>query len=240
MSLFRTSSVAAFISTAILVATVSTASAVIVSVDAQSGPWSQAANSPAFNYGNGDNLAPTSVPVIPGTTVTITYDSGLTSSFAGVPASVGVDGIGYSNLIFGSGVGRTGIGSSGNPFPSFFIDPLNIGPAIYLNGLIGTFADGAGVIVGTPFSIGNGPLSKLVPLGAAQLLLGINDDIFTAQSDVDGTLVPDNTGSLNISVVVSDTNAVPLPAALPLFAGGIGLIGLLARRKKHRHAAQLP
>src|SRR5215510_3348230 len=108
MSLFRTSSVAAFISTAIVVATVTTASAVIVGVDAQSGPWSQAAN-PTFNYGTGDNLAPTSVPVIPGTTVTISYVSGLTSSFAGVIPTVDADG--YTFAIFGSGLGFTGIGS---------------------------------------------------------------------------------------------------------------------------------
>ena len=157
MSLSRTA-IVSFISAAILVALASAASAVIVAVDGQSGPWSQTAN-PGFNYGTGDNLAPTSVPVIPGTTVTISYDSGFTSSFAGVNPTVDADG--YVGGIFGSGVGRTGLGSSGMPFPSFFIDPTNTGPDINLNGLIGTFADGAGVIVGAPFSVGNGPLSRI-------------------------------------------------------------------------------
>ena len=36
-----------------------------------------------------------------------------------------------------------------------------------------------------------------------------------------------------------DIASTPLPAALPLFAGGLGLIGLLARRRKQRHAAAL-
>jgi hypothetical protein len=147
-----------------------------------------------------------------------------------------VDANGYVGGIFGSGVGRTGIGSSGQPFPSFFIDPTNTGPDINLNGLIGTFADGAGVIVGTPFSVGNGPLSRLVPLGATQLLLGINDDIFTALFVVNDELVPDNTGSLNISVVAG-TNAVPLPAALSLFASGAGVLGFFGWRKKRKAAA---
>ena len=39
---------------------------------------------------------------------------------------------------------------------------------------------------------------------------------------------------------VTASSATPVPAALPLFAGGLGLIGLLARRRKQRYAAQLP
>jgi hypothetical protein len=31
----------------------------------------------------------------------------------------------------------------------------------------------------------------------------------------------------------------PIPAALPLFAGGLGVLGLLARRRKHKNAAAL-
>ncbi len=41
----------------------------------------------------------------------------------------------------------------------------------------------------------------------------------------------------NLSFTVTSTQ---LPAALPLFAGGLGVIGLLARRRKQRHAAALP
>ena len=41
-------------------------------------------------------------------------------------------------------------------------------------------------------------------------------------------------GRADISVTAAD--ATPLPAALPLFAGGLGMIGLLARRRKHKLA----
>ena len=37
---------------------------------------------------------------------------------------------------------------------------------------------------------------------------------------------------------VEEATTVPLPAALPLFAGGLGLMGLLARRKKRKAAAE--
>ena len=38
-------------------------------------------------------------------------------------------------------------------------------------------------------------------------------------------------------ITAFDGSATPLPAALPLFAGGLGLMGFLARRKKRNVAA---
>jgi hypothetical protein len=40
-----------------------------------------------------------------------------------------------------------------------------------------------------------------------------------------------------IATVVAETSATPLPAALPLFAGGAVVIGLLARRRKQKQVA---
>jgi hypothetical protein len=34
------------------------------------------------------------------------------------------------------------------------------------------------------------------------------------------------------SYLVKDTNVVPIPAALPLFAGGLGAMGFMARRRR--------
>jgi hypothetical protein len=79
--------------------------------------------------------------------------------------------------------------------------------------LAGTFADGTGQIVGTPFNIGD--LGELtVPAGATQLQLGVNDTKFS-----------DNTGSWQIQV----SEQVPEPASFCLLA--LGSISLLGRRR---------
>jgi hypothetical protein len=56
-----------------------------------------------------------------------------------------------------------------------------------------------------------------------------NGDGFFFAADVLGT--GGNTGTVGANVALSTT---PLPAALPLFAGGLGLLGLFSRRRKQK------
>ena len=35
-------------------------------------------------------------------------------------------------------------------------------------------------------------------------------------------------------------SATPIPGAIPLFAGGLGLMGLFSRRRKRKHGAAIP
>jgi len=53
---------------------------------------------------------------------------------------------------------------------------------------------------------------------------------------VGGTI--DSNHGLDSVIGVADVTATPLPAALPLFAGGLGALGLLGWRRK-RNAAKL-
>jgi hypothetical protein len=43
--------------------------------------------------------------------------------------------------------------------------------------------------------------------------------------------------SVTAGSLIPDVAATPLPAALPLFAGGLGMVGFLARRKKRKALA---
>jgi hypothetical protein len=47
------------------------------------------------------------------------------------------------------------------------------------------------------------------------------------------------TVDLQTVITYTGVSATPLPAALPLFAGGLGVIGLLARRRKRKGAAYI-
>jgi hypothetical protein len=55
-----------------------------------------------------------------------------------------------------------------------------------------------------------------------------------AQTSDDNTFFYNSVESVSVTPVVS---ATPVPAALPLFAGGLGVIGLFGRRRKRNNAA---
>lgn len=180
-----------------------------VTVSALAGPWSPTLN-PGLFYGTGDEA--------PAVATTAGFDFSAGASFSLVYQGGLATPLSYTDPIF-DGRGDTGYvttgtnGSSGDPFPSAAI-PASAG-TVYLGTLIGAFALD-GIVVGTPFAVGNG-ITVASPGGADQILLGYNDDIFS-----------DNKGSL--SVLVSGTAAtispVPLPGAAPLF--GLALLGLAA------------
>jgi PEP-CTERM motif len=192
-----------------------------VFVSAFAGPWDNSAN-PTMVYGVGDNASPVVLALGGATSITISYVDGLVSAFGGVAPTV--DALGYVGSAFGSGVGLSGIGSSGTPFPSFFIDPNNTGPNIFLAALIGTFTNSSGVIVGTPFAPGDGPFVVAVPSGASFLSLGVNDDIFS-----------DNSGGWDINVAGIGA-ATPEPSTWAMMLLGLGGLGL-ARYRASRKAA---
>jgi hypothetical protein len=188
-----------------------------VFVSASAGPWDSAAN-PSMPYTVGDNISSPVVLSLDGaTSITISYVGGLASVLpgAGVPS---VDAVGFVGVPFGSGTGLTGIGFSDTPLPSFYIDPTNTGPNIWIGALIGTFTDSSGVIVGTPFAPGNGPFTAPVPGGASFLSLGVNDNIFS-----------DNSGGWDIKVAEFGS-PVPEPSTWAMMLLGLGGLSLVRYR----------
>ncbi len=199
-------------------ASMATAGTVTVVVDSTAGPWDYVSGglNDASQYGDHDFTAPTVISAADGFnftaggTFTITYISGLTSPYGGAPYADAVGDTGYN--------ASNNIGNSGGVFPSFYFNPTDY-PA-YLAALVGTFTDSSGQIVGTPFLVGLAR-SVVVPVGATQIQLGINDDIFR-----------DNTGSLTVTVAGPDAVGVPEPSSFVLGASALALtLGYIRRRK---------
>ena len=150
-----------------------------ITVPANAGPRSQALN-PAFDYSHiyahlyDDNAPPVAVAVMPGSTVTVAYVSGAVSA-----------GAGYSPVDANGEPGN--VVNNANGWPSYYMNP-----AVTVNSmaLVGTFAY-EGVIVGTPLLLGNGPTMVTAPVGANQLLMGINDGGYG-----------DNSGALTVTVSI--------------------------------------
>jgi len=161
------------------------------------GPWtfSGSLNS-SFQYGTDSELPPAvfsasdGFDFAAGGTFTITYLTGTVSVGAAFPFT---DANGDTALP----VDNTP-GSSGKVFPSAYMDPTTY--PINLGELVGTFANSSGMIVGTPFKVGDSA-SVTIPAGATQLQLGINDDIFG-----------DNSGFYSVEV---GGPSAPVPSTVP-------------------------
>jgi hypothetical protein len=154
-----------------------------VVVNSKSGPWDPVINQ-SRNYihklrvkRNG-LASPTILKVKSGTNLTIQYVLGYVyADFQGHPERK-TDADGYSKTI---------------PTYAGCLPSCYINDQINHMALLGTFADSKGVIVGSPFLVGDGPVNLIVPEGASQLQLGINDNLFR-----------DNSGLFIVKVNISD------------------------------------
>ena len=190
------------------------------SVAGTQGPWlyTNGGLNTAFQYGVGDEIAPTIISVADGlvfTTGSMLSVQYLSGAVSGNPAVAPfADANGNTSTVVNNTLEPTG-----GKFPSFYFNSSDY-PA-NADELVGTFADSTGQIVGTPFKIGDSR-TLVVPAGATRLQLGINDVVFA-----------DNAGSFNLRVSgAGPSSAVPLPtAAWPAIAVmcGIGLACALRR-----------
>ena len=199
-----------------------TAATIFLPVAGNAGPWDPILNA-GFDYGVHDQgsasivNAGTGISFASGGNITIQYFSG--SAAVGVGYAL-TDARGNTAFPFDNFPNPNGFA------PSFYINHLSY--PVYSGELVGTFTDALGIIVGTPFAIGLGPVSVTVPNGVSRLQLGINDNLFA-----------DNSGSFTVQVSSLDLTApllvgVPEPASLLLFASGVA--GIVMARWPRRSA----
>jgi hypothetical protein len=87
-------------------------------------------------------------------------------------------------------------------------------------------------------SINGGPPIDLTSATNTGTFVGFTDTslITSVVLTETGNLPPDYGSVLDLISVQQSVSATPLPAALPLFAGGLGALGLFGWRRKRRAA----
>jgi hypothetical protein len=107
----------------------------------------------------------------------------------------------------------TGQNNQSSSFFQFLVDPDGLGPSGFIQ-------------LGNNVNFGNGfntiTLATFIDLGTSDFFRIINGGTGNSGGQISGLSI----------------TAVPLPAALPLFAAGLGIVTFLARRKKTRPSAR--
>ena len=155
---------------------------------------------------------------------------------AGMPASGGLGVCSTSGGCAGNNddnVGRIGdvMGASPETLTLTFTTPVQLTDLIFKDANHALLALGSLMINGTTFTTNSsGELTSSV---LAALLSGTVFN-FTSMSGDDNRLLKD------FYLADATVSPVPLPGALPLFATGLGVLGLLGWRRKRKSAAAIP
>jgi hypothetical protein len=244
----RLAGAALFISSLAVCMSAAEVHATSVTIQSTDSPWNYGGTS----VGGLDSTTPVETPITPGAGQVLTFSSvtgtiSLTPGFPAGPdgrissppgafpmnvsAAAGLSGIISNNSAFLAGVFLNGQESaSGHVTPATLsfgttnsftsLSPLDDQVFFIGDGLTGT---------------GSGTTQTfVVPADATELVLAIPDA--NGYSGPPGAYF-DNSGSFVAVFSISETATTPLPATLPLFAGGLGFVGYLTRRKRNMKSA---
>jgi hypothetical protein len=145
----------------------------------------------------------TGVSVVGDTSVSLSYQSGTLildwvdggiSSYAGITPNGLAEydsypGDNHSDLLASGnspsatsgGVDRSSLGAHDLLLPSYYIEKTT-GPDILWGAAIAAFVNASGQVVGSPFAPGESDSNIAVPVGATELLLGVNSVFFESQT----------------------------------------------------------
>jgi hypothetical protein len=104
------------------------------------------------------------------------------------------------------------------------------------NGSVPAFGYESFTTIGSYSTVPTDPTSLLNYLGPGSNSSSFFYSFLNEASNFE-VIYTDNQG--NVGFTYGATTVTPLPAALPLFAGGLGVISLVARRRKRKNAAAL-
>jgi hypothetical protein len=176
--------------------------------------------------------------------VTFTETSYPTNSSAGGPFDItavvegNLSGSNYLVTTIDSGSITIGTGASAVTYTDIGLLPASSSPtALYgwdsLITSVGGSAPFSLTSGGLLFTSASAPINGTPPLSPTEFNLYVDGGGAAVSSDNSNNVNAEFRGDLSITQV----SATPLPAAFPLFAGGLGVMGLLTRRRKRKVSA---